>query len=97
MIPGFFINALATFLQTLVATLPPWTITLGNGTQPDNSTDHSLIATIFNTLGSFDRFFPIHDGLIPILGLLFLITTVFLAIKGVKFALSLIPTIGAGG
>lgn len=89
------------FLNSLYSALPPWTLTIGTGAADGqgaaDSIDHSYIHYGLVAMRPFDKFVPLHDGVLPLvlLGLAFFVA--LNAFKAMKFVLSLIPTISAGG
>ncbi len=91
-----FLAVLAAFLGTLYNLLPPWTFHL-TGDQTGASSDYGGVAAFISWLGTLDRFIPIHDALVPMVGVQLAITLGLLVFKAIKFVLSLIPTISAGG
>ena len=96
------ITPLTAFLTVLFNALPPWTITIGSGyldgAQGDPySVDHSFLHYALLFLAPMDRFVPLHDGVLPLLILSLAIFTGLSAFKALKFILSLVPTISAGG
>ena len=88
-----FVNSI---LSNLYGLLPPWTITFGDGLG-GASTDGGAIHTILTYIVMWDRFIPIHDCVLLIMGIEFLIFVGGMALKGIFKFLSFIPTIGAGG
>ncbi len=83
------------------AALPPWTIKIGNGggdgSGDGGSSDNSFIHYALQSMAGFDKFLPLHDGVLP---LVFIASAMFIGLSGFKlfkFLLSLIPTISAGG
>ena len=76
--------------------LPPWSITIGSGLTPGASDDNFIHNSLVYVL-SWDRFIPIHDCFLPIIGLVSAVGVGLGAFKAIKFLLSLVPTINAGG
>ena len=85
-------------LTGLYNTLPPWTITIGHGagdgsTVDNTSIDHSFIHYSLMLLAPFDKFVPLHDGVLPLVALALAIFLGLAGFKFIKFILSLVPTI----
>lgn len=89
------------FANTAFGLLPPWNLQIGfgylDGASSDQSLDHSYIHYLLLDLAPFDRFIPLHDAVLPLITLAVLAVSGLLAFKFVKFGLSLIPGISAGG
>lgn len=97
---------LTSTLNTVYSLLPVWSFHFGSGCgdgaacDPGTSAaggDGGALHWFVNFLGVLDRFIPVHDALLPILALSFAITLGLLIFKGVKWLLSLIPTISSAG
>lgn len=94
------------FLNSLYAALPVWTFHFGHGCAdgaqcpPGASSagsDGGALHFFLHFLGLMDRFIPLHDGVFIVLGVQFAILVGLNIIKGVKWGLSLIPTISSAG
>jgi len=95
-------HLLTALLNSLYASLPPWTFSFngpvgGSSSIGGGGGDTGAVETFIFFLSAFDRFIPIHDCLVPIVSTQITITIAMLAFKAVKFILSLVPTISAGG
>lgn len=88
--------AITSLMNTLYSTLPDWHF-LGFGANPDAASDKGALYWFLSFLKVLDRFVPVNDALVPIVLISFGITAGLLTVKTVKFVLSLIPTISAGG
>ena len=88
-------------LNLLYAALPPWTVSIGSGAGDgsgvDTASDHGFVHYSLLFLAPYDKWLPLHDGVLPLVGIAALMFTGLLAFKMIKFVLSLIPTINAGG
>ena len=89
-------------LHALNSALPPWTISLGPGCSGSpgggcSGSDGGMIHDFLSCLATFDRYFPVHDGLAIWLAIVMLYAVAMLIFKGVKMLISFIPTISAGG
>lgn len=97
----WIIGAIVTFGQKLYDLLPAWNLQVGSGygdgATADSSLDNSFLHYLLLDLAPFDKFIPLHDGVLPLVTAAVLIFGGLLAFKGVKFLLSLIPGISAGG
>lgn len=94
------ITPIVLLFHTLYDALPPWTISLGSGLNPsdDVSTlDGGMLHKSLTYMATFDRYVPLHDGVLPIVSLALAFFVAMIAFKVFKFILSLIPTISAGG
>ena len=95
------ITPLVTLFNGIYNALPTWNLFLGNGYGDGGgdggSLDRSLVHYTLRFLVPFDKYIPLHDGVLPVLGLTLAVFTSLLAFKAFKFALSLIPTVSAGG
>ena len=91
-------------MNSLYALLPDWHF-IGFAGSPScvgcasvpGSTDAGGLYWFLSFLKVLDRFIPVNDALVPIVLISFGITAGLLTFKGIKFVLSLIPTISAGG
>jgi hypothetical protein len=89
-----FFALLTALLGGFLASLPPWTIKIGDGLSVANPSDRNFIHVGLQVLGPLDRFIPIHDGLLPILGISVAITVGLNLYKGVMWLVNV--TRGAG-
>ena len=92
-------------LSGFSAALPPFSMTLGPGCGPValgssnacTGDDHSAVATAFQMCMRLNHFIPMDLCIMPIIGIVLILWVGTNLTKFVKFLLSLIPTISAGG
>jgi len=87
---------LTSTLDFFYGLLPPWSIVFGSG-QTQNASDGNFIHNALAFVLAWDRYIPLHDCFLPIIGIVTAVGVALGAFKAVKFVLSLIPTINAGG
>ena len=87
MIWHLIITPFVALFNAIYAALPPWNVDLGS----------SWFHYALLWLVPLDKFIPLHDGFLPLILIAVGLFTVLNGIKIVKFLLSLLPTIGAGG
>ena len=87
MIWHLIITPIVALLNSLYAALPVWNIDIGQ----------SWLVPSLEWLASLDRFMPLHDALLPALSISGAVFVALFAFKLIKFILSLVPTISAGG
>ena len=102
MIYAPLLHLLSLLLDGLYASLPVWTFTgfltpSGSTATGAPTADGGALRWFLSFFQQLDRFIPLHDGLIPIMAVMLSLSAGLLAFKIVKFVLSLVPTISAGG
>lgn len=96
-------HLLTSLLNGLFAALPPWTFAgLLPASGPSTglggpSGDGGALTWFLQLLRVLDRYLPIHDALVPIVSVSLALAAALMAFKAIKFLLSLIPTVSAGG
>lgn len=96
------LHLLALLLNSVYAVLPAWTFTgflspTGGADSGANTADGGALRWFLSFFQQLDRFIPLHDALVPIMGVMLSLSLGLMAFKVVKFILSLVPTISAGG
>ena len=94
------ITPVVALFNSVFNALPAWTISIGDGADgsgADPSFDHSFIHYALLSMSQFDKFVPLHDGLLPLVAIAFVTFLGLSGFKLFKFVLSLVPTISAGG
>lgn len=96
------LHLLTALLNGVYHALPVWTFTgflsaTGGGESGAATADNGALRWFLSFFQQLDRFIPIHDALVPIMSVMLALSVGLLAFKVVKFVLSLVPTISAGG
>jgi len=87
MIISWLLHTVDSFWTSMAAALPAWTFTIQAG---------SWITAIIDWMRQYEDFIPVHDALIPVLELHYLLYSVAIAIRITMIVVNVVRGSGSG-